>query len=136
MQTEQVNSLVFSSEIKNVAHVERFEALEAVSGGSICEEKFRKNPHCPYGSREQRHPPRQRPRPGQRRLHYLRNGNGKPHGLLQREGPRRRLQSVRYSGSHRPPKPGKAERTGRFFDATPCGLLRIFKFGPGSQTWI
>ena len=41
MQTQQVNSLVFSSEIKNVAHVERL-VLEAVSGGSICEENFGK----------------------------------------------------------------------------------------------
>lgn len=41
MQTEQVNTLTFSSEIKNVAHVERL-VLEAVSGGSICEENFGK----------------------------------------------------------------------------------------------
>lgn len=41
MQTDHVNTLVFSSEVKNVAHVETL-VLEAVSGGSICEENFGK----------------------------------------------------------------------------------------------
>lgn len=41
MHAEQVNTLVFSSEIKNVCHVETL-VVEAVSGGSICEENFGK----------------------------------------------------------------------------------------------
>lgn len=41
MQAEQVNTLVFPSEIKNVCHVETL-VVEAVSGGSICEENFGK----------------------------------------------------------------------------------------------
>lgn len=41
MQAEQVNTLVFASEIKNVSHVETL-VVEAVSGGSICEENYGK----------------------------------------------------------------------------------------------
>lgn len=40
MQAEQVNSLVFSSDIKNVCHVETL-VVEAISGG-VCEENFGK----------------------------------------------------------------------------------------------
>jgi len=41
MHTEQMNSLVFSSEIKNVSHVEEL-VSEAVSAGGICEENYGK----------------------------------------------------------------------------------------------